>query len=203
MQSVHGCIIPILVLFLSTSPISLFLLTSHFYPYSLAPDIALSFEFSAYTVNESISSILVVNVVKEPRDAETETTYVFSVRATGVTATAGEDFTTGVEDEQIFIPITPLQQQQRFFVRIFDDALIEGNETFQLELLVAEQPYFLLGSITRATVTIMDDDRREDEGKGGREGRTEGGRKEGGERGRRGRVLGREEGRKVGRRKGG
>ena len=37
---------------------------------------------------------------------------------------------------------------------------------------MAEPPHFLLGNITRVTVTITDDDEREDEGKereGGRE----------------------------------
>ena len=184
------CIIPILVLFLSTSPISLFLLPSHFYPYSLSPDIALSFEQSSYTVTESVvAGQFLVNIVKEPSDAETEITYQFSIRATEVTATAGDDFTIG-EDEQIGLSITPNQQEQGFLVRIMDDALIEGVETFELELFVAEQPHFLLGSITRVTVTITDDDRREDKRKGGREG------------GRRGKVLGREGGRKVGRREG-
>ena len=55
-------------------------------------------------------------------------------------------------------------------------ALIEGNETFQLELSVAEQPHFRLGSITRVTVTIADDDEREDEGE---EDEREKGRREG------------------------
>ena len=169
------CIIPILIHFLSTSPISLFLLPSHFYPYSLSPDIVLSFEQSSYTVSESQVGLgLPVNIVKEPIDAETEITYDFSVRATEVTATAGEDFTIG-EDEQIGLSITPLEQQKGFLVVILDDARIEGIETFELELFVAEQPHFLLGSITRVTVTITDDDRREDEGREGREG----GRREG------------------------
>ena len=169
------CIIPILVPFLFTSLISLFLLPSHFYPYSFSPDIALSFEFSAYTVSESVvGGVLLVNIVKEPRDAETEITYQFSVRASEVTATAGDDFTIG-QDEQIGLSITPLEQQRGFLVTIIDDALIEGNETFQLELLLAEQPHFLLGSITRVTVTITDDERREDERKEDREGGREGG----------------------------
>ena len=119
-------------------------------------------------MNESIVGFP-VNIVKEPRDAETEITYQFSVRATEVTATAGDDFTIG-EDEQIGLSITPLQQKQGFRVTIVDDALIEGVETFELELFVAEQPHFLLGSIRRVTVTITDNDRREDEGKEGREG---------------------------------
>ena len=55
-------------------------------PFSPFPDTALSFEFSSYTVNES-QPILPVNIVKEPRNAETEIRYQFSVMATDVTAT--------------------------------------------------------------------------------------------------------------------
>ena len=65
---------------------------------------------------------------------------------------------------------------------------------------MAEYPHFLLGSITRVIVTITDDDKREDEGKEGREGR--GRREEGGERGRGGREHEREEVKKKGGREG-
>ena len=115
--------------FLPTSPIFLFVHISHFYPYSLFPDMTLSFEFSSYTVNES-QRILPVNIVREPRDAETE----------------------------ISAELRP-------------------------ELCRYQ---FLLGSITRVTIAIVDDDEREEKEKKGSE--------EGTERGRGGREQGREEG---------
>ena len=68
--------------------------------------------------------------------------------------------------------LDPDRQQFKYFVTISDDAEIEGIEIFQLELFVAEQPHFLLGSITWTTVTITDDDKRENKGEGrGGEGR--------------------------------
>ena len=66
--------------------------------------------------------------------------------------------------------IGPDSQQLQYYIAIRNDAFIEEVETFQLELFVAEQPHFLLGSITRVTVTIIDDDEREDEGEKGRKG---------------------------------
>ena len=148
------CLVTILVPFLPTSTISLFLLPSHFYPYSLLSDTALSFEFSSYTVIES-QPILPVFIVKEPMDADTEIEYQFSVMATDITATAPDDYRVPAE---FLVFIDPDRQQLPYLVAIEDDALIEGNETFELELFVAEQPHFLLGSITRVTVTIIDDD---------------------------------------------
>ena len=91
---------------------------------------------------------LQVNIVKEPRDSETEIRYSFSVKATSVTATAPDEYTLGIPEEQISKYFDPQSQQVALPVRIHDDAIIEGIETFQLELFVAEQPHFLLGSIT-------------------------------------------------------
>ena len=54
-------------------------------------DIKLSFQSSYYKVNES-QPTLSVNIVKEPRDAETEIRYQFSVMATDVTANAPDDY---------------------------------------------------------------------------------------------------------------
>ena len=112
--------------------------------------------------------MFVVNIVKEPRNVETEIQYQFSVLATDITATAPDDYTLVVRvPEQVLLFIEPQTQQVLISVRILDDALIEEIETFQLELFVAEQPHFRLGSITRVTVTIIDDDKREDEGREG------------------------------------
>ena len=111
-------------------------------------------------------------IVKEPRDAKTDMTYIFSVLATDVTATAPDDYTLGRSYEQI---IDPQSQQLEFPILIIDDAEIEGKETFQLKI-VLPHTLFRLGNITRVTVTITDDDKREDDGKEGREGRREGGR---------------------------
>ena len=67
------CIIPMLVVLLPTSPISLspslLLLPLPLFPFP--PDIALSFEFSSYTVSES-QLHLPLFIVKEPRSAITE-----------------------------------------------------------------------------------------------------------------------------------
>ena len=135
-------------------------------------------------MSERQTHILPVNIVKEPRDAETEIRYAFSIKATDITAAASDDYSV---HEQAHLFIDPDRQRFTYIVRINDDALIEGMETFQFELLVAQQPHFRLGSITRITITIIDDDIREDGG---------------GERGRGGREQGREEGRKKGKREG-
>ena len=118
-------------------------------------------------------STLQVYIVKEPRDAKTDVTYQFIVEAASVTATAPDDYTLEPQNEHILVSINSSVQQYGFIVRINDDALIEGTETFQLELSAAEQSQVLLGSITRVNVTIIDDD-SEDEGKEGREGGREG-----------------------------
>ena len=110
--------------------------------------------------------ILPVFIVKEPIDAETEIRYQFFVMATNITATAPDDY---MAPQQAFYFIEPGRQQLTYVVIINEDAIKEGIETFQLELFVAEQPHFLLGSITRATVTITEDSSCED--KEGREGR--------------------------------
>ena len=160
------CLVTILVPFLPTSPISLFLLPSHFYPYSLLSDTALSFEFSSYTVSESAIG-LAVNIVKEPRDVETDITYQFSVVALDITATSPEDYV----GQSPLNFIEPERQQIQYALVIIDDASIELIETLQLELFVAEQPHFRLGSITRVIVTIIDNDKCEGEGRvGGRNG---------------------------------
>ena len=104
--------------------------------------------------------ILPIFIVKGPMDAETEITYQLSVMATDITATAPDDY---MAPAQALLSIDPDRQRLQYTLSIEEDALIE---TFQLELLVAEQPHFLLGSITRVTVTITDNDDREDEGKG-------------------------------------
>ena len=109
--------------------------------------------------------ILPVFIVKEPRGAITEIEYQFSVMATDITATAPDDY---VAPAQALFLIGPDRQRLQYTLAIRDDALIEGIETLQLELFVAEQPHFRLGNITRATVIIVDDDEREDEGQEGR-----------------------------------
>ena len=114
--------------------------------------------------------ILPVNIVKEPSDAETGITFQFSVKDSFITATAPDDYTFGELDKRLLALIEPERQRYSIRVVINDDADIEGIETFQLELFVDEQPHFLLGSITRVTVTITDDDNCEDEGKEGRKG---------------------------------
>ena len=111
--------------------------------------------------------IFPVFIVKGPMDAETEITYQFSVMATAITATAPDDY---AAPAQALFFIGPGRQRLRYTLSIRDDALIEGIETLQLELFVAEQPHFLLGSNTRVTVTIVDNDERKDEGKEGRVG---------------------------------
>ena len=112
--------------------------------------------------------ILPVLIVKEPRDAETEIESEFSVMVTDITATAPFDYE--VVTGSPILSIEPNRQQLQYTLQIKDDIDVEGMETFQLELFVAEQPHFLLGSITRVTVTITDNDKREDEGRerGGR-----------------------------------
>ena len=102
---------------------------------------------------------LIVNIVKEPRDATTEIRYQFSVLAIDITATAPDDYNVAA---QALLIIEPERQQLPYTVDIIDDSLLEENETFQLELFVAEHPHFRLGSITRVTVTITEDDKRED-----------------------------------------
>ena len=145
-----------------------------------------------------IGGRLPVNIVKEPRDAQTEIRYQFSVRATEITALSPEDYSFGtMGQEQIRNFINPADPSITVRVTIENDLEIEGSEEFQLELFVAEQPHFLLGNITRVTVTITDDDRREDEGKEGGEGGRERGRREGREEEEEG-CKGREEDRKEG-----
>ena len=151
-------------LFLPTS-LSLFLLPSHFCHNSPFSDIALSFELSSYTVDES-QLILPILIVKEPMDAETEIRYQFSLMTNDITATAPDDYEAS---PGIRFFLDPDRQQLTYLLSINDDAIIEGNETLQLELFVAEQPHFLLGSITRVTITIVDNDEREDEGEEGKE----------------------------------
>ena len=159
------CVIAILVVSFPTYPISLFLLPFYFYPYFLFPDVALSFEFSSYTVDES-QTILPVLIVKEPRGIITESEYQFSIMATDATATAPDDY---MVPQAHNFTLVPGRQQLQYTVEIIDDPFAERIEIFRLELFVVEQPYFLLGSITRVTVTIIDDDEREDEGREGRE----------------------------------
>ena len=119
--------------------------------------------------------ILPVFIVKEPGGAITEIGYQFFVIATDVTATAPHDYMA----PQAINFIEPESQELPFIVVIIDDPLLEGIETFQLELFVAEQPHFLLGSVTRVTVTIADDDEREEDRKKGREKGRKKGRREG------------------------
>ena len=102
-----------------------------------------------------------MNIVKEPIDALTEIEYQFSVIVTDISATAPDDYL-AQQKPSLF---DPERQRLQYNVTINDDSLIEGTETFQLKLLVSEQPHFLLGNITTVTVTITDDEKGEDEGK--------------------------------------
>ena len=83
--------------------------------------------------------------------------------ATDITATAPHDYIA----PQSFSFIGPHRQRLQYPAEIRNDLLIEGIETFQLDLFVAEHPHFLLGSITRVTVTIIDDDIRKKKGREG------------------------------------
>ena len=153
---------------LSFPPLFLFSSLHFTYPFisspSYLPDIAISFESSSYTVNET-DFALRIRVLKEPRGkAETEITYTFSVQAitspTAGQATADEDF--------IFISsgtissmhdITTDQQSFDLRITLIDDGVPEGAETFQVLLSnVQDRPQFRLGTYSSVTVTILDDD---------------------------------------------
>ena len=116
------CIIPMLVVLLPTSPISLspslLLLPLPLFPFP--PDIALSFEFSSYTVSES-QLHLPLFIVKEPRSAITEIEYQYSVVGSDVTATSPDDY----RAPEARVYIQPERQQLPYTVQISDDYLIE------------------------------------------------------------------------------
>ena len=103
--------------------------------------------------------------MKEPRGiAETEITYTFSIQAitspTAGQATENVDFVLTSPGETSSInDIKPSQQNLTAFIRIADDTVPEGAETFKVLLSnVQNKPQFRLGTYSSTTITILDND---------------------------------------------
>ena len=113
--------------------------------------VALSFTRDTYSVNEDSSVLTPVISVTPASGRDITVPLIF----TNITATGGADYT----------PLTQVvlkadgQSRYSFDVPILDDTVIEGDETFTMAIDTAKLPAGVTaGSITEATVTIVDND---------------------------------------------
>lgn len=81
----------------------------------------------------------------------------FHTRPIADSAIAGTDYMTS-EQSLVFPAMT--EQLQCVEVQSLDDSVVERNEPFEVELVIAEQPdmKIALGASTTITVTILDND---------------------------------------------
>ncbi|MGB3534691.1 MAG: FG-GAP-like repeat-containing protein [Microcoleaceae cyanobacterium] len=110
-------------------------------------------EFSSanYRVDEAGNIIDIVVTVN--RAGNVLGTSTVEVELTGGTATAGEDF----NDVPITVDLAADEIERTIFIPILEDRLIEGEETFNIEL-VNPSAGTQVGPQNTATVTILDND---------------------------------------------
>ncbi len=99
------------------------------------------------SVSESASEA-VVSARLTPSSTEEVRVHVSTADGT---ATAGSDYTAGASD----LVFAPGETEKSIRIAILDDALVEGDETFQVQLSGAQNADISRGA---ATVTIVDDD---------------------------------------------
>ena len=132
-------------------------------------DISIGFERGEYSFNESDADFF--DTVTLIKDRQSEQMFIVTVvvqlqlRKSYRDATAGKDFSIGTVDHRINLRFGPEVNRRTVVLEIFDDAIPEGTEAFQIfsfRKITGNNPYFdckvAEGCLASTLVKIIDDE---------------------------------------------
>ncbi len=113
---------------------------------------SVSFDASAYTVEEGLDLHIPVSLDKAPTSGESDVLVTFSVKVANSTAVEGEDFTI-VEKQIRFVPG---QKEEELVIKASDNVLISADKNIELSIKAAAGAN--IGETDVCTVTIENND---------------------------------------------